>query len=208
MITNQLMIRESGFVQRTKDGYFSANQLLELWNANNSNKKILGNFSKLNETKDFIEQLKKEGVENPLIAGRGTGDSAGTWMHPKLFIDLAMWISVEFKSKVIDMVLDGLIISRNDAGDYYNEMCACIMENYLKVHECKPPATLYINEANLIKELLDVNYKDRNEMTQKELDNITLLQKVNSELISNNVGIESRRRHLGLVANSLKRNKR
>jgi len=125
MKTNQVMVREQGFIQRTSDGYFNANTLISEWNAKSDNKKILGNYMKNESTTEYIEQLKKEGIEKPNISCRGTGEKSGTWMHPKLFIDLAMWVSVEFKSKVIDYVLDGLIKSRTDAGDYYNQMTAC-----------------------------------------------------------------------------------
>jgi hypothetical protein len=198
MKTNQIMIREEGFIQRTKDGYFNATKLIDLWNESRKQKKILGNFVKTESTKDFIEQLKKEGIETPLIAGRGTGEKAGTWMHPKLFIDLAMWISVEFKSKVIDMVLDGLIRSRNEAGDYYNEMTSIILSTYIEIHGCKPPAMIYINEANLVKSL--VVTKDRNNMTESELKQLTYLQKFNSMLIKKRIGKDSRIKQLKQAA--------
>lgn len=203
MKTNQVMIREVGYLQRTSDGYFNGTALLETWNRDNGYRKQLGNYQSQKETKEFIEQLKKEGIEKPMITGRGKGENQGTWMHPKLFIDLAMWISVEFKSKVIDMVLDGLIISRTDAGDYYNEMTAVIMEKYIEFKGCKPPATLYINEANMIREMAGVGDKDRNEMTENELAKITTLQKVNANLISKNVGKESRKKHLLIIAESI-----
>jgi len=35
MKTNQVMRRESGFMQRTKDGYFNATLLIEYWNDEN-----------------------------------------------------------------------------------------------------------------------------------------------------------------------------
>jgi hypothetical protein len=170
MKTNQIMIREIGFTQRTKDGYFNASNLLNLWNDSvpNSKNKQLGNFQKTQETKAYIEQLKKEGIEFPFIASRGKGDNQGTWMHPKLFIDFAMWLSVEFKSKVIDMVLDGLIVSRNDAGDFHKEMCAKIMTTYIDIYGTKPPAMLFINESRMIKQIADLDI-DRNEMSEKHL---------------------------------------
>lgn len=202
MKTNQIMIREEGFIQRTKDGYFNATKLIDVWNKTESQKKILGNFVKNDSTKEFINQLKKEGIEQPLISGRGTGENSGTWMHPKLFIDLAMWTSMEFKSKVIDMVLDGLILSRNDAGDYHKEMCASIMSTYIDIYGTKPPAMLFINESRMIKKIADLDI-DRNEMTEKDLSRITILQKVNSNLISKNIGKASRIRHLTIINESL-----
>lgn len=203
MVTNQIMLRDVGFSQRTKDSYFNATELLDSWNKNSINQKLLGNFIKTKETKDYVEQLKKEGIESPYISGRGSGANAGTWMHPKLFIDFAMWISVEFKSKVIDMVLDGLIISRNDAGDYYKEMCAMILDKHIEFRGCKPDPYLYIKEANMIRELSNTIDKSRNELSEKELTNITLLQKVNTNLISKGVGKDSRIKHLKIVAESI-----
>jgi len=191
MKTNNVMIREKeAWMQRTKDAYFNATKLLEYWNNSNNEKKVLGNFNKLQSTKEFILQLEKEGINKPLITGRGSGVNSGTWMHPKLFIDFAMWISVEFKSKVIDYVLDGLIKMRNDAGDYYNEMCAQILDTYIEVYNKKPHPLIYINEANLIKSL--VTDKHRNEMTEQELRQITYLQKVNANLIKKAIGKQSR----------------
>lgn len=192
MKTNQVMIREQGFIQRTKDGYFDANRLIEHYNNIHGAKKQLNNYKKNEATKEFIDQLQNEGIEKPLITSRGK--DAGTWMHPKLFIDFAMWVSVEFKSKVIDYVLDGLIRTRHDAGDYYNEMCAQIMESYIDHYGNKPPAHIFIQEANLIRSL--VTDKSRNEMTEDELAQITYLQKYNANLIKKGVGKQSRIRRL------------
>jgi len=194
MVTNQIMIRENNaFIQRTKDEFFNATNLLESWNNRpNVQVKQLGRYNDNKITKEFIEQLKKEGIENPLVASRGK--FGGTWMHPKLFIDFAMWVSVEFKSIVIDYVLDGLIYNRNSAGDYYNEMCEAILNTYVDYYQKKPPPLIYIQEANMIKSL--VTDKPRNEMTEQELRQITYLQKVNANLISKRIGKDSRIKRL------------
>jgi len=192
------MIREVGFIQRTSDGYFSANKLIEQWNVVNHDKKLLGNFMKTQGTRDFIIQLQKEGIEKPVIAGKGNNSRSGTWVHPKLFIDLAMWVSVEFKSKVIDYVIDGLIKSRHDAGDYYNEMTKAILETYVDYYGSKPPASIYIDEANMLKSL--VGAKDRNNMTEEELRQLTYLQKFNAMLIKKRIGKDSRIRQLKQAA--------
>lgn len=187
MKTNQMMIRDSdSFIQRTKDSYFSANSLINNWNIKNpANRKELAKYKCNKTTIKFIEQLQKEGIEKPIISS-----NKGTWMHPKVFIDFAMWVSVEFKSRVIDYVLDGLINSRHNAGDYYNEMCATILNTYIDIYNKKPPPYIYMNEANLIKSL--VTDKSRNEMTEQELKQITYLQKVNANLIKKCIGKNAR----------------
>jgi hypothetical protein len=202
MKTNQIMIRENGFIQRTVDGYFNPDELLDFYNVKNNEKKQLNNFLSNSSTKEFIEQLKTEGVEKPYISKRGGNvkefSKNDKWMHPKLFIDFAMWLSVEFKSKVIDMVLDGLIKSRNDAGDYYNEMTSVILDTYVDVYGCKPSPMVYIKEANLVKSL--VKCKDRNEMSEPELKQLTYLQKANAMLIKKKIGKEARLKRLQEMA--------
>lgn len=203
MKTNQNLIRNELYIQRTKDGYFHANTLLDGYNKATGEKRQMGNYTKTGSYKKFVDQLILEGISNPSIAQRG-GNHKGTWLHPKLFIDFAMWVSVEFKSKVIDYVIDGLIKSRNDAGDYYNEMVAMIMKKYIETYNTKPNPMIYINEARMIKELAGID-KDRNELPEKDLDTITALQKLNAELIHNGVGKDSRRKQLETLAKALKR---
>ena len=200
MKTNQIIVRDTAFVQRTKDCYFNANTLLEFWNSSNNKTLQLNNYKKNSSTFKFIKQLQSEGIEQPIISGRGK--HGGTWMHPKLFVDFAMWVSVEFKSKVIDYVLDGLIYSRHNAGDYYKDMCATILDEYIKHYNKKPNPFIYITEANIIKEAAKID-KSRNELSEKELNLITTLQKHNSNMIKKNIGKASRVKQLNLLAESL-----
>lgn len=200
MRTNQLMTRDSIInVQRTKDSFFNATAILNEWNGNNpSKKKLMSEYNKLKSTIEFVDYLKKhEGVENPLQVS-----TKGTWMHYKVFVDFAMWISLEFKSLALEWVFDGLIKARTDAGDYYKEMCLTIMDTYINVNGCKPPSMLYINEAKMIKEIASLEI-ERNKMSEKDLSRLTTLQKVNATLIKRNIGKESRKKHLTIVNESL-----
>lgn len=204
MKTNQLMTRDEGFIQRTSDGYFNASLLVSVWNNSNpTNQKQAGQYKLLKSTSEYIAQLEKEGIESPYKSGRGKSENAGIWMHPYLFIDFAMWISVEFKSKVIRYVVDGLILSRHEAGDFFNEMSAQILDSYVQHNGCKPNPSIYQREALMIKEAV-TDKKDRNEMTEKELSAITTLQKINTLMIKKGVGVDSRKKHILLVAESLK----
>ena len=198
MKTNQVMIREN-VEQRTSDYYFNATITLKSWNIENpTNMKSISEFQKNKGTKEFIKHLQEnEGIEKPIITS-----NKGTWMHPLIYIDFCMWISVEFKTIALKYVLDGLIQNRHAAGDYYNEMCAAIMETWVEIHGIKPNAMIYINEAILIKKIAGIN-KERNEMTEKELDKITILQKVNSTLIKKRIGKESRIKHLEITSESI-----
>lgn len=200
MKTDQVMIRsDKRFLQRTKDGYFKATDLINDWNIRNpANRKEINVFNRNKTTKVFIDQLKKEGIEKPYISS-----NKGTWMHPKLFIDFAMWVSVEFKSMVIDYVLDGLIKSRHEAGDYYNEMCATILDTYTEIYGTKPNPKIYSEEANRIKNILNLNSKERNLMTEKELKSITQMQKLNALLLKKKIGKGARIKQLKLQSELL-----
>jgi hypothetical protein len=199
MKTNQIMIRENCIEQRTSDFYFNATLTIKFWNEKNpKEERNISEYQRLKSTKDFIDYLQKnEQIEKVYFSS-----NKGTWMHPLLYVDFCMWVSIEFKAMALKFVLDGLINTRHSAGDYYNEMCATIMERYVEYNGCKPPAMVYINEANMIKEIAGVDIP-RNEMTEKQLSKITILQKVNSTLIKEKVGKESRKKQLELISRSL-----
>lgn len=115
--------------QRTKDGMFNANSLLRQWNTANESKKEIKDYFDNKSTQEFIDVLKNDestiGGIVPMIKSRASkGENAGTWMHPYLFIDFAMWINPKFKFEVIKFVYDELIKYRNDAGDNYVSLSA------------------------------------------------------------------------------------
>jgi hypothetical protein len=114
--------------QRTNDSMFNATNLLDQWNISKGLKgrkgKRIDDFLKLKSTHNFIEALKDE-LKNTddsrysEIHKSTRGKNSGTWMHPYLFIDFAMWINPKFKVKVIKFVYDELIKNRHTAGDNY-----------------------------------------------------------------------------------------
>ena len=57
-----------------------------------------------------------------LIAGKGSH----TWMHPLLFIDMALAISPKIKIETYEWMFDQLIKSRNESGDSYKAMCGVL----------------------------------------------------------------------------------
>lgn len=200
MKTNQIMLRENFVEQRTSDSFFNATLTVKNWNDKNPKQsKGISEFLRIKSTVEFVEYLKEhEQIEKPYFSS-----NKGTWMHPLLYVDFCMWISIEFKTMALKYVLDGLINTRHSAGDYYNEMCATIMEKYIEFNGCKPAPMVYINEANLIREIAGVNDLPRNEMTEQQLNKITILQKVNCTLIKEKVGKDSRRKQLELISRSI-----
>src|SRR5574344_1685939 len=132
MKTNVTMTRKMGnfdVFQRTSDGMFNATALLKQWNEFNHSNKELKEYFKLNSTNEFANTIAKRenlnGGKSTYLTLRGKYNG-GTWMHPMLFIDFAMWINPEFKYDVLKFVYDQLIKYRNDAGDSYKTMCNAI----------------------------------------------------------------------------------
>lgn len=130
MKTNVVMQRKMGrftVEQRTKDGMFNATSLLKQWNGEvdskdgNSRIKKMNDFIRLDTTNQFMDTIAEtDGLNTKKIVIKNRGKYGGTWMHPYLFIDFAMWINPKFKYQVIKFVHDQLIAHRHSAGDNYN----------------------------------------------------------------------------------------
>lgn len=131
MKTNQIMIRPLAnfkVEQRTKDGYFNSTELLKAWNLANSSNKELKDYLSNKATQEFLKALCEEENLNrgnsPYLATRGR--NGGTWMHPLLFIDFAMWLNPTFKVKVLKFVSDQMLSYRNEAGDAYKALASAV----------------------------------------------------------------------------------
>lgn len=128
------MIRQMGefsVKQRTKDGFFNATELLKQWNRVSGMKKEVTKFLDLGSTSELVKIImEREDLhtqDSTYVKSRASrGDNAGTWMHPVLFIDFAMWINPSFKYDVIKFVYDDMIRYRNLAEDSYKELASAI----------------------------------------------------------------------------------
>jgi hypothetical protein len=194
MKTNQLMKRDfngTQITQRTKDSFFNATELLSVYNKESIVKKVLPEFWSNKATKDFIEVLENDinlnmGNSLYLKTHESTrGKYGATYMHPYLFVKFAMWLSPEFELAIIKWVYDNLIETRNQAGDYYKEMCDCIQNNYLALKGEKPNPFVFVNEAKFLNQLCynSSEVGKRNELSEIELKLLNELQKLNIKLI-------------------------
>jgi hypothetical protein len=135
MKTEVIMKRElfnEEISQKSKSEMFSATDLVKAGNKwRIFNKMEPFNMSKWFQkktTKEFMIELeKKYGKNNIKIEARGRGHH--TWVHPLLFIDMALAISPKLKIEVYEWLFDHLIKSRNDSGDSYKRMCGALWVN-------------------------------------------------------------------------------
>ena len=130
MKTNVVMTRKMGnfdIFQRTEDGMFNATSLLSQWNKKRglSRGKEVNDFLKIDKTKEFIAEveLRENHNTNKIVLSK-KGKNGGTWLHPLVFIDFAMWLNPSFKYDVLKFVYDKLIKQRHDAGDNYISLSA------------------------------------------------------------------------------------
>ena len=119
---------DSVISQQSKTGFFCANELVMAGNKyrikNNLPIIKLQDWLAKDSTIEFIKELEnnlKQPVKNSTKGRKGT-----TWLHPYLFIDLALTISPKLKIEVYKWLYDELLKYRNNSGDSYKKMAGAI----------------------------------------------------------------------------------
>lgn len=175
MVTEVIMQRNllGGTVsQKSKSEFFSATELEKLGNKyrilNDMPLFNMNSYFNNGSTKEFITEIENKYQCKARIASRGKNQH--TWVHPLIFIDMALNISPKLKLEVYEWITDYLLKYRNDSGDSYRDMSASVF----KVITNKSTFTETIKDiACQIK--LQCNVSDWQKATEtqlKERDNI------------------------------------
>jgi len=131
--------------QKSKTGYLCANDILQHGNKwrllNNLPALSFANWINSTATQDLIRAIEEHSGEKAKYGN--VGRSGKTWLHPFLFIDLALAISPKLKVEVYAWITDELLQYRNDSGDSYKMMCGALWEAYPNKREF----TAFIPEA-------------------------------------------------------------
>lgn len=184
MKTQVIMKRElfgKEISQQSKSEFFSATDLVKAGNiwrlSNNRDQFNLASWLKTKGTKLFIEELEKN-YGKVKINSKGKGDH--TWVHPFLFMDLALAISPTLKIEVYQWLYDHLLKYRNDSGETYKKMAGSLYENSTNKTTFPKDIT---ETARVIK--LECGVKDWQTATENQLklrdrmhENISLLSDV------------------------------
>jgi hypothetical protein len=180
---NGLQIR-----QNSGNQFFNATDLIDLYNKQKGEEKRIQHYLDNESTKRFLIALAAAENQNSRNSGdfenglleTKRGKNGGTWMHPYLFIDFAMWLSPEFKVTVIRWVYDNLIKLRHAAGDSFKEVNEAIFETA----PASPPF-IYANEAKMINKLVFGNPDagQRNFANEDQLALLKSLQRADIKLI-------------------------
>ena len=109
--------------QKSKSEFLSATELVKAGNKwRFSNDRPLFNFHawlNTEATKTFIAELEVE-------FGKVVSKGKQTWVHPFLFIDLALAISPKLKVETYKWMHDQLLANRNNSGDSYKCMSGAL----------------------------------------------------------------------------------
>ena len=168
MKTQVIMKRELFGVeisQQSKTEFFSATELISAGNkwriANGYSAFNLSQYLKSSSFIEFKTEIEKK-YGNVMSVGRGRNGQ--TWVHPLLFIDIALAINSKLKIEVYEWLFDNLIKFRNDSGDSYKQMSAAIYLRYTNKRDFHN----YIQKvANYIKAELKVD--DWQKATEEQL---------------------------------------
>ena len=131
MKTQVIMIRELlgyDIRQQSKTEFFSATDLAKAGNVFRFKEgRAMFNMStwlKSESTKLFIAELEASFDCEAVDITRGRNGC--TWVHPLLFIDMALAISPKLKIEIYSWVMDELLKHRNNSGDTYKAMCGAL----------------------------------------------------------------------------------
>jgi len=117
--------------QQSKTEFFSATELVNAGNKwrvqNGINEFNLSQYLKSKSCAEFTAELERK-YGNIITSARGR--NSNTWVHPLLFIDIALAINPKLKIEVYEWLFDNLIKFRNDSGDSYKEMSAAIYSRF------------------------------------------------------------------------------
>jgi len=133
MITEVEMKRElfgREIKQKSKSEFLSGTDLVKAGNiwriTNDMDMFSLVTWLARKSTKEFIIEIEKE-YGKAIIRAKGKGQN--TWLHPFLFIDLALAINPKLKVEVYKWMYDALLKHRNSSGDSYKRMSGALFLN-------------------------------------------------------------------------------
>lgn len=170
--------------QKSKSEFLSATDLVRAGNqwrrVNNMNDFNLSLWFNQKNTKEFIKELENK-YGNIIIKGRGR--NSHTWVHPFLFIDIALAISPKLKIETYEWLYDHLLKYRNDSGDSFKKMSGALYNKFGN----KSEFTKFIKKVSSeIKKACDIedwpdwqkSSQDILELRNKIHDNIALLSDI------------------------------
>ncbi len=181
----------------SRDAWFNATDMTRAFN------KRPADWLKQKETKGYIALLCKryKVTENHFIKTQKGKGRAGTWLHRKLAIRFAQWLSAEFAiwcDEVIEEIISGSWQQERDASKAYYRMMTDTLQQS-RLDQGKDTKTHHFtNEARLINYALTGDYSgiNRDNADKRTLSAIKALESYNSVLIMQGLPYDERKAKL------------
>lgn len=177
---------EGQAVRFNADGWLHATEIAERFG------KEPAQWLRLDSTKEYIdrlsERMEKSNVGKSHITlvktRRGNTSTSGTWLHPKLAVKFARWLSVDFEIWC-DEQIDALV--RGDQANWeqarqqsavgYRGLCEALAIAHEESGKT-PQRHHFINEAKLINQAITGQFAGRNrdQLSAHELVLVTLIE--------------------------------
>jgi hypothetical protein len=165
MKTEVIMKRElfgEEISQKSKSEFFSATDLIRAGNkwrvGNGLEIFIFSNWLQNKNTKEFMNFLSEE---YGIIKINSKGKNQHTWVHPFLFIKIALALNPKLEIKVYKWIYDELLKYRNNSGDSYKKMAGALFLN-------SKNKTCFYKEISLVAEKIKLECAVNDWQTAKE----------------------------------------
>lgn len=158
MVTQQIVernFRGNIIRQNHKTAWFNATDLNKIGNEYRKQiglgNKLIADYLRNDTTKEFIKEiLDKEDISKVYESKKGK--NGGTWVHPLILIDFAMWLSPEFKYEAMKWLEDRLIQNRDLSGDSYKKLASYLKNRddlipIAKIGVVMPKIATYIKDS-------------------------------------------------------------
>lgn len=177
---------EGQAVRFNADGWLHATEIAERFG------KEPAQWLRLDSTKEYIERLSEHMDKSNMGKShitlvktrRGNTSTSGTWLHPKLAVKFARWLSVDFEiwcDEQIDALVSGDQAkwqqARQQSAVGYRGLCEALAIAHEESGKT-PQRHHFINEAKLINQAITGQFAGRNrdELSAHELVLVTLIE--------------------------------
>ena len=161
--------------QRTKDSFFCLKDLEKVGNEQRLKEGLkpvsVHLYFQIDSHKEFLAQVEAEIGGKAYISGRGRNSQS--WVHPYIFIDIALWYSPKIKLNVYKWLVDYLIKNRINSCDSFKKMCGCLYdhaERKMDFHKDIKNLSIQIKKR--------IGVDDWNKATQEQLNERNKLQEL------------------------------
>ena len=190
-------------------GWFNATAAAEkFW-------KLPANWLSLPSTDSYIDSMSRAlNVGKSDIIKTSRGRNGGTWLHPKLAVAFARWLSDDF-AVWCDLQIDKIIHGERETIDWgmmrhasksSNKVANEILQMVRNEQGKETKHFHYANEAKLVNFALTGKFEpiDRDSLSTEDLDLLASLENRNSVLIGREVDRETRKEILCQMAHTAK----